>query len=193
MDDFLETIKAVDGEILHIKYHQKRYEDVMRSFGHKEFKNLSDYLNPPKFGVYKCRLIYNKENDIDVSYDSYKKRGINSFKLVFDNNIEYSKKSLSRTHIEKLYEKRDDCDEILIIKNLLVTDTSIANIAFYVDGVWMTPKNPLLKGTTRERLLDEGKIIEADIKTQHLRKFTSVALLNAMVDFDILESFEFVI
>jgi len=194
MSNFLETIKCVDGEVLNIKYHQKRYESVLNSLGCDEFKNLSDYLQPPKWGVYKCRVVYNKDI-VDVTYDEYIKKEIESFKLVFDNDIEYAQKKAQRAEIDALYEKRDGCDEILIIKNLLVSDTSIANIAFWDEnhGMWFTPKNPLLKGTTRQRLLDEGRLFEAEIKVHEIRKFTKVALLNAMVDFDILERYEFLI
>ena len=194
MSNFLETIRAVDGEVLNIEYHQKRYESVLKSLGCDKFENLLECLEPPKYGVYKCRVVYNPDT-VTVSYEEYKKRDISLFKLVFDNEIEYAQKSLSRENINSLYDKRDGCDEILIIKNLLVSDTSIANIAFYDGclGMWVTPKTPLLKGTTRARLLDEGKLVEAEIKAHELRKFTKVALLNAMVGFDILERYEFLI
>ena len=192
MSKYLETIKALDGEIFHLKYHQKRYEEVLKTLGIKEIKNLGEYLNPPKWGLYRCRLVYSKES-IDVTYHEYKKREINSFKLIFDNEIEYSLKSTNREKIDSLFSQKGDADEILIIKNLLITDTSIANIAFFRDGIWFTPKNPLLRGTTRARLIDEGKLIESDIKIQELRSFSQVALLNAMIDFDILERFEFLI
>ena len=66
-------------------------------------------------------------------------------------------------------------------------------LLFFRDGVWLTPKNPLLKGTSRARLIDEGKLIESDIKVQELRSFSQVALLNAMIDFDVLDRFEFLI
>jgi len=195
MNDFLETIKAVDGEILNISYHQQRYESVLKSFGCSEFKNLLDYLEPPKWGVYKCRLVYTPHAIKSVTYDEYKKKEINTFKLIFNNDIEYKQKLLFRGDIDSLYEKRDGCDEILIIKNLFVTDTSIANIAFYDKniGMWVTPKIPLLKGTTRERLLDEGRLIEMEIKVHELRRFEKVALLNAMIDFDILDRYEFLV
>lgn len=192
MNDFLETIKAVDGELFHMPYHQKRYESVLSSFGFENFENLSEYLEPPKWGVYRCRLVYSP-HAITVTYHGYKKRDINSFKLIFNNDIDYSQKLSSREEIDALYEQRDGCDDILIIKNLFVTDTSIANIAFYDSGMWITPKNPLLKGTTRARLIDEGKLFEADIKAQSLRKFSKVALLNAMIDFDVLDRYEFLI
>ena len=192
MNSFLETIKVVDGEIFNLDYHQNRYESVLGSLGVQKKEDLSIYINPPEFGLYRCRLLYTKDT-IDVSYHKYKKRDISSLKLVFDNTIEYSNKSTCRDDIDKLFDKKEDCDDILIIKNLLVTDTSIANIAFYTDNGWITPKQPLLKGTTRARLIEEGKLSEIDIKVQDLRNFSKVALLNAMIDFDILDRCEFLI
>jgi 4-amino-4-deoxychorismate lyase len=202
-NSYFETIKIVDGKALHMPYHQKRYESVLNTLGIKERENLEDYIKAPDFGAYRCRLVYSphaKSNAtllvphaITTSYHAYKKRDISSLKLIFDNNISYALKSTFREELDALYAKRDECDDVLIIKNLLVTDTTIANIAFYSNGIWITPKNPLLKGTTRERLLDEGKIIEAEIKVSQLRSFSKVALLNAMIDFDVLDRCEFLI
>ena len=190
---FLETIKIVDGEIFNLEYHQNRYESVLEALGAKEVQNLENYINPPEWGLYRCRLVYDIDN-IEVTFHEYKKREIATLKLIFENNIEYSYKSTEREDIDTLFEKREEGDDILIIKDLFVTDTSIANIAFQTSsGEWVTPKNPLLKGTTRARLLDEGKITEADIKVHELRSFSKIALLNAMVDFDILDRCEFLI
>jgi len=74
----------------------------------------------------------------------------------------------------------------LIVKNSLITDTSIANIAFFDSIRWVTPALPLLKGTTREKLLREGKIFEENIHVDDLERFSKVALMNAMIDFDII-------
>jgi 4-amino-4-deoxychorismate lyase len=182
---FIETIKALDGEVFHISYHQKRYESVLKYFGAKKFENLLDYLNPPKKGLFRCRLVYDLHT-IKVTYHEYKKKEIKSIKLVYDDKIDYRFKYEDRTSLNELFEKRDGCDEILIIKNSLVTDTSIANIAFYKDGMWITPKEPLLRGTTRQRLLDSAVLTEADVSDEDLNSFEKVALLNAMIDFDII-------
>ncbi len=191
-NSFLETIKCVDGKIFNLGYHQERYETVLNSLGIKDIKKLENYIEAPKIGVFRCRLVYSLD-EMNVSYHEYKKREISSLKIIFDNEIDYSMKFTHRDEIDKLYAQRADCDDILIIKNLLVTDTSIANIAFYKDNRWITPKKPLLEGTTRARLLNEGKLIKADIKVQELRSFSKVALLNAMIDFDILDTCTFLI
>ena len=189
---YLETIKSVDGELFNMSYHQKRYESVLDSLGIEKKEDLKEYLNPPLYGIYRCRLVYTPDT-INITYHEYKKKEISSLKLIFNNEIEYSNKSTCRDEIDALYEQRGDADDILIIKDLLVSDTSIANIAFYKNGDWLTPKQPLLKGTTRARLIDEGKIIESDIKVQDIRSFSKIALLNAMLDFDILDRCEFLI
>jgi len=193
---FLETIKALDGKIYHIEYHQQRYEKVLKKFSISDIQDLNKYLNPPLYGLYRCRLTYDiseSPHKIDVTYHEYKKRDISRLKLIFDNDINYEHKSTCRDEIDNLFESREDADDILIIKNLLVSDTSIANIAFYTDIGWITPKQALLEGTTRARLINDGTLIEMDIKVQDLRSFSKVALLNAMIDFDILESCEFLI
>lgn len=190
---FFETIKAVDGKLFHMPYHQKRYEDVLQAHGIKEVQELESYIKAPPHGLYRCRLVYDTQGAISLTYHEYKKKEISSLKLIFNNDIKYTFKSTNRDNIDALYNKKDEGDDILIIKNLFVTDTSIANIALYRDGIWVTPKSPLLKGTTRQRLLDEGKIKEADINVSELRTFTKVALLNAMIEFDVLDRCEFLI
>ena len=182
---FLETIKAVDGEIYNLSYHQKRYEDVLNSLGVLTYKNLDSFLNPPKNGLYRCRLVYTQDS-IKVSYHPYTKRSVKTLKLVYDDSIKYDKKYADRTKINTLFAQKEAADDILIIKNNLVSDTSIANIAFYDGKIWLTPKQPLLKGTTRARLLESSKIFEQDIAVKDLPKYTKVALLNAMIDFDII-------
>lgn len=182
---FLETIKAEDGNLFHLEYHQQRYEKVLSSLGVTRFQSLKDLLKPPQDGLYRCRILYST-NSLEVSYHLYAKRRVSRLKLIFDDTIEYSKKYADRDVIDKIFAQRAEADDILIIKNGLVTDTSIANIAFFDGDRWLTPKNPLLEGTTRARLLNEGTITASDIDVSELQNFTKVALLNAMIDFDII-------
>ncbi len=86
------------------------------------------------------------------------------------NKIEYSKNNLNRDSLNKLFEQKESCDEIMIFKNSLLTDTSIANIAIFYDNSWITPKKPLLNGTTRQRYINSGFIKEADITLAMLKK-----------------------
>ncbi len=184
-NEFLETIRVEDGIHFHLSYHQNRYANVLKILNAKKIQRLDTYLDAPKKGLYRCRLRYNLQKIIDVEYLEYKKREINSLKLVYDDAIDYSFKYCDRKNIDKLFALREDYDDIIIVKNGFITDTSISNIALF-DGEWKTPASPLLKGTTRARYLNEGKLIEADIRVIDIKNFTKIALLNAMIDFDII-------
>jgi len=48
-------------------------------------------------------------------------------------------------------------DEVVFIKNGMVTDCSIGNLLFFDGHEWITPYIPLLKGTQRAFLLDKKK------------------------------------
>ncbi|MDX9813535.1 MAG: aminotransferase class IV family protein [Sulfurimonas sp.] len=183
---FLETIRAVDGAIQNITYHQARYEATLKHFKKSRFFNLLEFINPPKKGLFRCRVVYDLDGDIDVGYHEYKKRVINKLKLVYS-DIEYPFKYSDRVALDELFLQKQECDDVLIVKDDLVSDTTIANVAFFDGKVWLSPKKPLLKGSTRARYLEQKKIQEADIKVEDLSGFSKIALLNAMVDFDIIE------
>lgn len=96
--------------------------------------------------------------------------------------IVYDHKFLDRKEIDKLFMDRGDADDILIIKDGFITDTSYGNICLF-DGVqWVTPRKPLLLGTCRERLLEDGAIVEGDISIEGLKNFEQFAVINAMRD-----------
>ncbi|MEZ4694693.1 MAG: aminotransferase class IV, partial [Aliarcobacter sp.] len=139
----------------------------------------------------RCKVIYDENEILDVQYFPYKKREIKSFKIIKYDEIDYSKKYLNRENLDNLFEKKEDCDEIIIVKNGIVTDTSIANIAVFYEGQWLTSKECLLKGTTRAKFLEEKKIVEKDISLDMLENASQIALMNAMIGFDILEDYSF--
>lgn len=183
---FFETIKCDDYEVYNLDFHNKRVANTIAMN-----LNLQEYIYPLSNELLRCKLVYDDSGILDVKYFPYKKREIKTFKLIHDDNIDYSKKYLDRCELDNLYEKKGSCDEIIIIKNDLVSDTSIANIAIYYENMWITPKKPLLYGTTRARLLEERVIIEKDITVEMLKKSTRLALMNAMIDFDEIKDYSF--
>lgn len=180
---FLETIKAVNGVVYNITFHQQRYENVLRSFGVKKKEDLASLLFPPKNGIYRCRIVYSLDKIIEITYHPYIKREINSIKLIESDDIIYDKKYTNREKLNQLFSQKGDCDEVLIVKNNLLCDTTIANIALYKEKQWFTPKKPLLYGTTLMRYQD--KLIFKDIGIKDLQEYSHIAFLNAMIDFDI--------
>jgi len=185
---FLETIKVVDGEPMHMKYHQKRYTSVVGSYKESKVFDLASYIKAPKEGIFRCRLLYTPKSLLSVSYYPYLKRSVKRLKLIDIGEIEYARKYANREGINQLFNQRGKCDDVLMVQNGFIKETTIANVAFLKEGLWYTPKEPLLKGTTRERLLDEGKIVEAMISKEELFTYEAIALMNAMIDFDIIHN-----
>jgi len=100
--------------------------------------------------------------------------------LISCDTLDYQYKYFNRSHFEKLIEQKEECDDIIIIKNGFLTDSSMANLIFFDGKNWFTPKIPLLQGTCRERLLDEGFIFKRKIQSEDLKYFHGVKLINAM-------------
>ena len=98
---FFETIKCEDFEIFNLEYHQKR---VAKTIG-KNF-DLQEYINPPTNELFRCKIVYNKDEILSVDYFPYKIRDIKSFKIVVDNSLDYSKKYLNRDKLDKLFLKK---------------------------------------------------------------------------------------
>lgn len=132
-------------------------------------------------GIVKYRVLYNAKEIIDRSYSFYQIPKIRNLKIVNDNQIDYHFKYADRSHIEKLLLQKGDCDDIIIVRNGLITDTSFCNIVLKNENGLYTPKNPLLKGCQRAYLLAQQRLIEADIKLENLKNYDSIILINAML------------
>ena len=186
MKQFLESICCKDGVLLNLSYHQQRLDKVFQHFypGHLPI-SLAVLTIPEEYqkGIYKCRLKYSHQI-LSLEFSSYAMRPINSLKLVEHNQIEYAHKYADRTTLNELFEKKSIADDVLIVKNGLLTDTTYANIALF-DGIkWLTPVSPLLAGTRRAKLLDDGIIQLATIKKNDIGNFQCVRLFNAMIPFE---------
>ena len=180
--DYFETIKCDDMEVYNLEYHQKRIAKTIGKNVH-----LLDYIYPPTNKLLKCKVIYDQDNILDVQFDEYNKRDIKKLKIVYDDYISYEYKYTNREQLNYLFSQKENADDVIIVKNGFITDTTIANIAIKIDMQWYTPKKPLLKGTSRQKYIDNGTLKEKEITIDMLKKAQEVALLNAMIDFDIIK------
>lgn len=184
---FIETIKIKDGKAQALSYHQERMERTIRHFFpalcRVSMPSLEDLVIPKEgMDFYKARVVYGEQGVETVEYAPYRMREIDSLQVVKDETIEYHFKSTDRTRLNALAARKGGCDEIVIVKHGLVTDTSFTNLAIYNGNHWLTPKHPLLPGTKRAYLLDQGIIQEADITLQDLQNAWKVSLFNAMIE-----------
>ena len=186
MVELIETIKIFGRQLQNIEYHDERFNRTRKElFGITGEIDLRDSIEIPKeisSGVYKCRVTYGKEI-LAVEFVPYVSKNVTSIKLVVDNEINYAYKYKNRKCFEDLLFGIAE-DEILIIKNGFVTDTSYSNITFYDGSGWITPTTYLLNGTKRQQLLKSGVIHEEAIRVSDVHRFQSCKLINAMLDWD---------
>lgn len=181
-----ETLAVKDGVINNVAYHNARFVKGQKCLKAKRIKNIADIVyqaSMPCDTLVRCKVIYDNSRT-DVEFSPYQPRAIRSFKLVYDDGIDYTYKATDRTAIDRLFAQRGDCDDIIIIKNGYVTDCSIGNLLFFKNGRWLTPDTPLLHGTQRQYLLDEGVIDETAITVFDVKNFEYVMMVNALNGFD---------
>jgi 4-amino-4-deoxychorismate lyase len=187
MCQLIETIRIEKGEPLLLSFHQERMDRTRYElFGYKEPINLRHHLSSlelPSNGIWKCRVIY-KTQIRKTEFEPYQKRDIKSLKIVDADETRYDYKYEQRDEIKKLFKKRGDADDILIIRNKLLTDTSYCNIALWNGINWITPLHPLLKGVRRESLIQQGIIEPFHIHINDLASFQKIRLFNAMISFE---------
>lgn len=188
MSLLVETIRTENGKLLNIVFHNERIiRSLFEVFGLRKETELEKIIDVPTFalkGIYKCRVEYN-EKITRIEFLPYIFRSISSLKMVVDDDISYPYKYIKRNNIQRLMEMRGDCDDILIIKKGMVTDSSHANIVFRdIDNNWVTPSTYLLPGTRRASLLQKSLINETTITENDINKYAEVKLINAMIGID---------
>ncbi len=188
---FVETLKIKDGKLLAVDCHQERMERTIRHFFPSQAASVPllerIVVADECKGVCKARVIYGAHGVEKVGYAPYLMRKIGSLQVVVDDRITYDFKTTDRRCLNALLAKRGECDDIIIIKQGLVTDTSFTNLAVYDGRRWMTPRHPLLFGTKRAYLVEKGIVDETDLTLDDLIKSLKVSLFNAMIDFGEME------
>lgn len=185
---FIETIRIEDGQVYNLDYHTQRLNCTRAAFWKGVAPiDLNDVISfQNQSGIQKCRIVYGKEIE-EITYTPYQIRNVQSLRLMTSDNIDYTYKSTDREALNSLFAQRGPADDILIIKNGCLTDTSIANIALYDGNQWLTPATPLLRGVKRAELLDKGIIAEREILVSELKKYSRMMLFNAMIEWGRME------
>ncbi|NOY49203.1 MAG: 4-amino-4-deoxychorismate lyase [Chlorobi bacterium] len=186
----LETIKFENGHFANLDLHSERMNNARKQLFEAEGKiDLSSALshlgssaafsNP----VYKCRILYGLQIE-KLEMLPYTFPTIESLRIISCDQVEYGFKYADRHELDKLFARRKNCDDILIVKDNLITDSSFCNVLFYNGKKWLTPEKPLLKGVQRQYLLDNELVETANISVYDLHNFEKLRLVNAMISFE---------
>lgn len=185
MYQFIESIKIFDGKIFNYDLHQKRIDNTLLKF-YPESRIEINRIQIPDFfsnGLFKLRIIYSYKIE-KYEIIPYLIPKIESLKIVHSNEINYEFKFFDRKEINELFSKKSSCDDILIVRNGMITDTSFCNTVFFDENKLFTPSSSLLNGVKRQKLLKSSSIEEREIRIEDLNKFSKVFLINAMIDLD---------
>ena len=186
MSLLIETISCVDGKLQNLFWHTARVNRSRSVLFESSSRLTLDKTTVPDFvqsGKWKCRVIYDKRIN-GVSFEPYISKEVNSLRLV-ESTIDYSHKYEDRRALDELFEQRGGADEIIIVKNGFITDTSIANILLFDGKDWITPESPILFGTMRAELLSKKAIIAKPVTVNELYNYEKIMLVNAMNPFDL--------
>lgn len=187
MSRLIESIYLKDGVFRNLKYHQLRMEFSSKElFGVPNKWAMEGKLQSSEFpesGLFKVRVIYDTEVK-QIEFVPYLAKPVRSLKLINSDAIRYIHKFENRQALNELYQQREKCDDIIIVRSGFVTDASYANLIFRKGNEWFTPTTYLLAGTMRAFLLDSNQIKSTEIRIQDLPQYESCKLINAMLGMD---------
>jgi 4-amino-4-deoxychorismate lyase len=181
----LETIRCQNGELENLFYHEARLARARRDlFGQtdrwylEEAITVPDTLAPEQ--VYRCRVLYGAGGIESVEFIPYQVRPVQRLELTDLGTLGYDYKFADRRALNAAVD-RSAADEVLFVRDGLLTDASYANVALFDGASWYTPHAPLLAGTRRAQLLAEGVLIPERLAAEDLRYFQKIRLLNALM------------
>ena len=182
---FIETIQIKNGRILNPDLHRERARDtILYHFGvvrELPFESLITGISPELQETLKLRVLYRKDIE-EYTIEPYKRRDIRKVRLIEGGDIEYSYKYEDRSQLERLLLEKGDSDDILIIKNGFVTDTSFSNVVFKEGEIFYTPSTYLLNGIKRRQMIRDGLVNVKDIRVEDVLKCRECFLINAFLD-----------
>lgn len=185
MYPLVESIKAEDGQFFLLDYHQDRMERTFQAVYQRACPWSIKTILPrvPLEGLYKVRLLYNA-TDYHFEVHPYQSKKIQRLKLVEIGEHRYPHKWTDRSFINAAFSQREDCDDVLMMRKGLLTDSSYANIVLDTGTALVTPSIPLFEGVQRAYLLDNKIIQSATIYSNDLARYKAFQLINAMNPFD---------
>lgn len=187
MFPLFESVCVARRAIQNAYFHEARFLRSFREhFGRNPAFTLWEGvdLSAAEFHLtYKLRILYSEEGT-HCELLEYQNSLPRTLRLVYDNAISYPLKYRDRKALTRLAALKSGADDVLVVKNGAITDSSYCNILFW-DGIGITtPIKPLLKGTCRARLLQEKKIAETTIRPEDLPGYRGFQLINAMNNLD---------
>ena len=187
MYQFIETICYEQGSFQRLELHTQRCNKTRyHFFGNQPAIRLETILSIPehlKDHTVKCTVTYGVDI-LNIEYSVYVIKSVKSLQIVTDNVVDYSFKFADRTQLTSLFDKKGQYDDILIIKDGLITDTSYANIIYLSNNRWYSQQYPLLLGTRLQYYIALNLVTPTRLTFNDLSNFSEARIINAMISLE---------
>lgn len=187
---FIETIRWSEGRYHLLDLHSRRMAETLEEMKFPQMPPLRELLPcvPERLRnlTVKCRVLYGGGGLERLEFEPYAVRRVSSLRMVEDNAVDYHLKFADRSRLMALRNHRREADEIIIVKNGLVTDTSYSNLLFRAPDGFLTPERPLLRGVMLRHLIAEGRVSQVALKPDDILSgnrygITEAFMINAMM------------
>jgi len=136
MFPLFESIKIENGVPRNLPWHQERIAVSFRKYFNSgtapELKKIIRVPGAYEKGTVKCRFLYDNQS-WSLEFSAYSPVKIETLQLTEADSLDYSLKYSDRSAIDQLVMRKGNCDDILMVKNGMICDTSFANVVFF-DG-----------------------------------------------------------
>jgi para-aminobenzoate synthetase/4-amino-4-deoxychorismate lyase len=188
----LETMAAVGGRVRDLDRHLARLGASAAELGFPldeaaVRRRLADAVAPGADA--RVRLVLHRDGRVDVATRPLPPPPAGPVRLAVDGerldpaSPWLRHKTTRRDVYTAAAARHPGADDVVLVTTAgSVTETTIANIAVRLDGVWWTP--PLsagcLPGVARGRLVEEGRLHERDLTPGDLRRAEALAVVSSL-------------
>ena len=187
MSQFFESIRVNDGVVENLNFHQARVNKTLNAFDASQHSidltKIIQQLVLPTVGLFKLRISYDLNGNYEAKCNPYQYKQINDFALMDIKGHRYDYKYANRDWINETLAQSGK-DEIIMHDDGLIKDCSYTNIVFFDGANWYTPESPLLEGTQRAKLIQEGVITPKALYVSEVPNFQKFKCFNAMIHWD---------
>ena len=194
--NLLETMRLNDGQIYLLQRHMDRASNSARHFGFAwsesdVLQNLDTLCRQHPKGMFRLRLLVDRLGGIEVEATPLQlPQGDQLIKLAPHCIASTNELLLHKTTHREVYDqfytaeaKTQSHYEIMLYNQLgYITETTIANIVYRLDGTLYTPPlaDGLLPGTLRAKLLADRIVTERSLSIKEMPNVSQWWLVNAL-------------
>lgn len=190
--ELLESMLLQDGQLPLLERHLQRLQDAAGHFGYPLHLDdirqaLDDARTRHPQGRHKLRLRSNAQGHITLEAQALDEWPAPLKVALAPRPIDAASEFVRfKTTQRQVYAPFAPAapyrDTLLWNEQGRLTEFTLGNVALLIDGQWLTPRLDagLLPGTCRAQMLAEGKITEADLRVDDLRRAQACAFMNGV-------------